>query len=229
MQGNTLDAPTADVVKARIRELNQTIVFTPTRRFADDPQQAAYTVQPGDNLVKICRDLSVPAAFIAKVNAVKPERIRVGQNLKLIKGPVHAVVSKSRFTMDLYLGELPGKPGSVYLTTYRVGLGESGSTPTGLWEVGRSSKAANPAWVNPRTNEQFAADDPKNPLGERWIGLTGVAGEAVGAVSYGIHGTIEPETIGTNASMGCIRLKHEDIVAVYDMLSEGRSLVMVVD
>src|SRR5690606_10572339 len=161
LQSGRLDFATADTVKSRIRDLNQTIIFTPSRRYADDPQQSASTVQPGDNLVKICRELDVPYAFVARVNAVKPERIRVGQSIKLIKGPIHAVVSKKRFTMDLYLGNLPGKPDSMYLATYRVGLGEAGSTPTGTWEVTRNSKTVNPAWTNPRTGETFGRDDVK--------------------------------------------------------------------
>lgn len=229
LQSGQLDHATAETVKARIRDLNQTIIFTPTRRYAEDPQQSAYTVEPGDVLVKICRNLDVPPAFIARVNAVKPERIRAGQSLKLIQGPIHAVVSKKHFTMDLYLGALPGNPGSMYLMTFPVGLGEAGSTPTGTWEVTRGSKTENPQWTNPRTDQSFERDDPKNPLGERWIGLTGIAGAAVGAVSYGIHGTIEPESIGKNASMGCIRLKHEDVIQLFDMLSEGRSTVLIVE
>ena len=228
LQTGGLDRPTAEAVKARIRDLNQTILFTPTKRYADDPQQSAYTVQSGDLLTKICSKLDVPYGFIARINAVAPDKIRVGQNLKLVQGPIHAVVDKNHFTIDLYLGALPGKPGSMYLETFRVGLGESSSTPTGLWEVASGSKTVNPAWTNPRTNEVFGRDDPKNPLGERWIGLTGIAGDAVGAVSYGIHGTIAPESIGTNASMGCIRLKDEDIADLFDMLSEGKSTVLVV-
>ena len=229
LQTGRLDPATSDEVKSRIRDLNQTIVFTPTKRFADDPQQSTYTVQSGDLLTKICRDLDVPYGFVARVNAVRPDRIRVGQSLKLIQGPIHAVVSKSRYTMDLYLGALPGRPGSMYLTTYRVGLGERSGTPTGVWEVSRDSKTVNPAWTNPRTNEVYGRDDPQNPLGERWVGLTGIAGDAVGAASYGIHGTIEPDTIGTDASMGCIRLKNEDVEEVFDMLSESKSTVMVVE
>ena len=228
LQGGALDRAAADAVKSRIRDLNQTILFTPTKRYADDPQQSAYTVQSGDLLSKICSKLDVPYGFVARINAVAPDKIRVGQSLKLVQGPIHGVVSKTRFTLDLYLGALPGQPGSMYLDTYKVGLGESSSTPTGTWEVAAGSKTVNPAWTNPRTNEVFGRDDPNNPLGERWIGLTGVAGDAVGAVSYGIHGTIHPESIGTNASMGCVRLKNGDIEEVFDMLSEGKSQVRVV-
>ncbi len=229
LQSGTLPITTADEVKAKMRDLNQAIVFTPTARFKDDPFQGDYTVQSGDLLGKISVPLNVPYAFLERINAVNANRIRAGQSLKTIKGPIHATVSKKRFTMDLYLGALPGQPGSMYLTTVKVGLGADSSTPTGTWEVTRGSKLVNPEWTNPRTSEVFKADDPKNPLGERWIGLTGIAGDAVGQPSYGIHGTIEPGTIGTNASMGCIRLLHDDVEQVYDMLVEGKSTVLIME
>jgi len=60
-------------------------------------------------------------------------------------------------------------------------------------------------------------NDPKNPLGERWIDL---------GDSYGIHGTIEPDSIGTAASRGCIRLRDADIIEVYNFLVNG-SLVEI--
>ena len=73
----------------------------------------------------------------------------------------------------------------------------------------------------------MAADDPKNPLGERWIGLTGIEGSAVGQERYGIHGTIEPESIGKNTSMGCIRMRNEDVEFLYRCLIEKHSTVTV--
>ena len=228
LQSGTLDHATAEMVKADIRDLNTVIVFTPSRRYKDDPHQGEHTIAQGDLLGKIANELKVPYGFLERINATKANKVRLGQSIKTIKGPIHAVVSKKHFTMDLYLGGLPGEPDSMYLDSYKVGLGADSSTPTGTWEVTLYSKLVNPEWTNPRTNEVYSADDPKNPLGERWIGLTGVAGDAVGQPSYGIHGTIEPETIGTNASMGCIRLVHEDICEVYDMLYESRSKVLVV-
>jgi LysM repeat protein len=226
-QTGLLDDEAADAVRERLTNLNRVIIFTPTKRYRDDPYQGEYVVQPGDMLGKISGPLNVPYAFLERVNGVKANRIRVGQSLKTIEGPIHAVVSKRRFTMDLFLGALPGEEGSMYLATYSVGLGSDDSTPTGLWEATRGSKLKNPEWTNPRTSEIYAADDPMNPLGERWIGLTGIAGDAIGQPSYGIHGTIEPETIGTNASMGCIRLAADDIAQVYDMLLPGHSTVRV--
>ncbi len=229
LQSGTTDTATTKEIKERLQLLNRVIVFTPSKRFKDDPFQGEHVVASGDLLSKIARPLKVPYGLLARINGVRADRIRLGQSLKTLQGPLHATVSKSGFVMDVYLGNLPGRPGSMYLTSFPVGLGADSSTPTGTWEVTRNSKLVNPQWTNPRTSEVYAADDPKNPLGERWIGLTGVAGDALGQPSYGIHGTIEPETIGTNASMGCIRLGDEDIAMVYDMLLEGLSTVEVID
>lgn len=46
-------------------------------------------------------------------------------------------------------------------------------------------------------------------------------------MSYGIHGTIDPDSIGKQSSLGCIRLHTDDIAMVYDMLVEGKSMVVL--
>ena len=38
---------------------------------------------------------------------------------------------------------------------------------------------------------------------------------------YGIHGTDQPETIGLAASHGCVRMRNEDVVALYAMIAVG--------
>ena len=91
------------------------------------------------------------------------------------------------------------------------------------------NKIKKPTYYSPRGEGVIAADDPANPLGGYWIGLSGIDGQAVGKTSYGIHGTIHPESIGKMESMGCIRLKSEDIALVFEMLVEGKSTVVVKD
>jgi lipoprotein-anchoring transpeptidase ErfK/SrfK len=73
----------------------------------------------------------------------------------------------------------------------------------------------------------YEGSDPNNPRGAYWIGLTGVDGEAVGKLSYGIHGTIEPDSVGKMSSMGCIRLRNDDVKQIYELLVEGKSIVFV--
>ncbi|MGF1634326.1 MAG: L,D-transpeptidase family protein [Phycisphaerae bacterium] len=214
-------------VKAAMREINQAVIFSP-RRFNNDPWADSYKVQPGNRLTNIAKRFDLTWEMLGRMNGIdNPRQMRAGANLKAMKGPFHAVVSKSRFTFDVYLGA-PGGPGSMYVTTFMVGLGEDSSTPTGTWLATAGGKLKNPEWTNPRTWEVIKADDPENPLGERWIALTGIEGDAVGKQSYGIHGTIEPQTIGTNASMGCIRLTNDNVMVVYDLLTDGKSTVKVV-
>jgi lipoprotein-anchoring transpeptidase ErfK/SrfK len=131
--------------------------------------------------------------------------------------------------MEIWLDGEPRAEGSVYVTTYRVGLGRDDSTPTGKWLVEPQRKLKNPTYYSPRGEGVIPADDPKNPLGHYWIGLTGVDGHAIGKESYGVHGTIDPDSIGKQASMGCIRLGNEDITMVFELLVEGKSTVTVQD
>ena len=215
----------ATAVKQQLSLWNQSLVFSP-RPYADDPFASAVAVKSGDNMSKIASDHDVTWELLSRINAVTPQKMRAGSSLKVITGPFHAVVSKKAFTIDLYLGG-PGGKGSMYVTSYGVGLGKDDSTPPGTWMVEPHKKIKNPTYYSPRGEGVIEAGDPKNPLGPFWIGLTGIDGQAVGQQSYGIHGTIDPTSIGKQSSMGCIRLHNEDVALVYEMLVEGKSLVIV--
>jgi L,D-transpeptidase catalytic domain/LysM domain len=213
--------------KAFIRELNQRIVFSNAKLNAD-AYNARVKVESGHSLTVLARQFDITPEFLGRINGINdPRRLRAGAELKAIKGPFHAVVSKTHFTIDFYLGA-PGGQGSTYITTYRVGLGSDASTPTGTWLVAKGGKLVNPKFWGAGDLPPMAADDPKNPLGERWLQLEGIAGEAVGKEGYGIHGTIDPDSIGKNMSMGCIRLLDDDVKMVYDLLTDGKSKVVVV-
>ena len=86
----------------------------------------------------------------------------------------------------------------------------------------------NPSWANPRTGERFGADDPRNPIGERWVGLDGFDEASKAHTGFGVHGTIDPESIGRSMSMGCIRLGSQDVELVYELLAPRVSVVKVV-
>jgi LysM repeat protein len=220
----------ADAARALLSEINQTVVFS-NRKFADDRFGGTYQVQSGDRLDKIGARYVVTSDMLMRVNGLSdPRRLRSGAYIKVIKGPFHAVVSKSAFRLDLYLGGLPGSGSDVaYVTSFPVGLGKDDSTPLGKWQVEPDRKVKNPVYYSPRGEGVIAADDPKIPLGEYWLALEGTEGDALNKQSYGIHGTIDPDSIGTMASMGCIRLKNEDIERVYELLIDGKSTVAVTE
>ncbi len=221
----------AIAVRHALMDLNAKLVFS-AKQYPTDPYELSVLVQPGMRLQKLANQYDVTWPLLCRVNGYEPteagaRRIRAGNTLKGIKGPFCAVVTKGAFRMDLYLGGLPGEPTCTYVTSVPVGLGKDDSTPSGLWTVELHNKVRNPVYYSPRGEGIFKSDDPKNPLGGFWIGLKGEEGSALGKNSYGIHGTIEPDSIGKQSSMGCIRLGHDDITLVFDLLVEIKSRVLI--
>ncbi|MFW5653301.1 MAG: L,D-transpeptidase family protein, partial [Planctomycetota bacterium] len=219
----------AEFIRQRMTDLNEAIVFS-TTVFEDDPWTERYTIKSGDRLSLIAPKYDVDWRFIARINRIsRPERIRVGQQLKIVRGPFHAFIDKSQYRLDLYLGEPDRQGRRMYIRSFNVGLGEFDSTPTGAFVVRDDSRLVNPPWTNPRTGEHFDADDPMNPIGERWIGLMGVDEETRDLDGYGIHGTIDHDSIGEQRSMGCVRLLPEDVNLIYEVMMEEKSTVFIRD
>jgi len=157
------------------------------------------------------------------MNGARNDRsLRAHSRIKVPKGPLHAVITKTAYRMDVFGDGRDGK--RLYVCSFNVGLGKDDSTPVGRWVVGRG-KQINPDWRNPITHEYHRADDPVNPIGEHWIPLHGTEERTRSMTGYGIHGTIEPESIGTQSSMGCVRLLPADVEQVYQLLAPEHSRV----
>ncbi|MHC4220726.1 MAG: L,D-transpeptidase family protein, partial [Planctomycetota bacterium] len=221
LDSGALDPADAEFARDALTTLNQRLVFSP-EVVADDPYSRRYVVGPGDRLGGIVRqqNLAIDWRFILRVNRLASERsLRAGQRLKLVTGPFHAEVDKSDYRLDLYEGTGAGR---VFVASFSVGLGEHNSTPVGRFRVRSGSKLINPQWANPRTGQRYGADDPANPIGERWIGLVGDEEATRDLTGYGIHGTIEPESVGRSASMGCIRMLPDDVALLYEVLTVFR-------
>jgi lipoprotein-anchoring transpeptidase ErfK/SrfK len=215
-----LEEPDRSLIRAELTRIGNETIFS-QRILDDDPLVSRYVIQAGDTLGKVAKENKVSADLLAAMNGiVDKNRIRAGQTIKVVTGPFRAVVHKQSYTMDVYIG-------NTFVKHFKVGLGADGSTPAGEWRV--ATKLVNPTYYPPRGGQIVAADDPNNPLAERWIGLVGVSGEAVGQQRYGIHGTIEPESIGRSVSLGCIRMYNEDVEALYTYLVERHSTVTVLD
>ncbi len=223
----TLSPDQMQQAKQQLGAINDIVIFSP-RKFVNDKFAESYVVKRGDLLSKIAAKHDITSDLLLRMNGMTDARkLRAEQALKIVNGPFNAVVTKSAFTLDLYLGN-PGESGSMFVKQYKVALGRDDSTPMGTWMVEAGKKQTNPKfWGSGPDHPPMEADDPKNPLGEFWIGLVGTDGHALDKHGYGIHGTIEPDSIGKQASLGCIRLKNEDAAIVFEMLAEGKSFVLV--
>jgi len=165
-----------------------------------------HVVQQGQMLSSIAKEYGVPWQYLAKLNRTDARRIKPGQKLKVIKGPFAAVVDLSDFELTIHAH-------GYFVKRYQVGIGKDNSSPYGSFKV--QNKLTDPTYYGP--TQIIEHDDPENPLGEYWISI---------GDSFGIHGTIHPDSIGKAESEGCIRLRDEDIAEVYDFLSEGSDVTI---
>lgn len=200
----------------RVREILAQIadgtIFSPDI-LQGDPLVFSYRIAQGDTLSRIARKHDLTEELISGINRLSAGSVlRPGQRIKIVRGPFSATVVKSDHEMHLYLQD-------VYVRTCRVALGTDNKTPTGTWVV--TTRLRHPSWVDPRNGRRYGSHDPDNPLGGYWIALKGIEGSAVGQRGYGIHGTHDEASIGTDASLGCVRLGKKDIEDVYAMLARG--------
>ena len=106
---------------------------------------------------------------------------------------------------------------------FGIGVGRQGFRWRGEEKVSR--KAEWPAWHPPAEMREREPHLPvrmeggeDNPLGARALYL--------GNTLYRIHGTHQPWTIGESVSSGCIRLRNEDVISLYDMVQVGAKVIV---
>lgn len=93
---------------------------------------------------------------------------------------------------------------------YKVATGKiiNGKSLTPLGKFTILNKVVKPGWGGGGYAEPIRGGDPKNPLGNYWAGTS--AGKNPGG-SIGVHGNVDEDSIGTNASHGCIRMSNKEI------------------
>lgn len=210
-----------EFVKEQLSKLADEWLFS-RKIFPADSLCGTHKVQKGELLGEIGKQFKVPWEMLQEINNIpRPEALPAGDVIKVIHGPFHAKIYRSTFTMDVYLQ-------NTYVRSFQVGLGQAGmETPTGLWRVKSDGKLIEPPWPDPDTGKILYPGDPNYALGSRWIGLDGIEGQAKDRTGFGIHGTKEPETLGTASSRGCIRLDNGNAILLYNLLVPTHSLVKI--
>ena len=106
---------------------------------------------------------------------------------------------------------------------YGIGVGRDGFQWQGLLRITRKQEW--PDWTPPPEMierqpylPRFMAGGPGNPLGARALYL--------GNTVYRIHGTNQPQTIGTAVSSGCFRLVNADVIDLYDRIPVGTKVIV---
>jgi len=162
---------------------------------------------------------------ISAVENVDPGLMRTEVSWKGSEKPGTVVVNVGE--RRLYLVQGGGRA-----LRYGVGVGRTeGANFRGTATIGRKEKW--PRWT-PTANMMAAipmyrsyaggmAGGESNPLGPRALYLYRGGHDTY----FRLHGTIEPETIGSAVSSGCIRLFNQDIIDLYDRVPLGATVKVI--
>jgi hypothetical protein len=145
------------------------------------------------------------------------------QNAEEKKGAVGPYLVLKLNERRVYLmDDPPGSPPKSYI----VAVGRKPTeTPTGKFAIKEMVK--NPDWVkfdfkDPTRVLGRVPPGPKNPMGLRWIGFA----MSPHGWDVGFHGTPQPELLGQAVSHGCVRMRNEDVVMLFDRVKIGTPVIV---
>ena len=199
----------------RAAELLNKVNGTLMNTAAPAPEKKRYVIKHGDSLSRIARTQKTTVQALQRMNELSKTSavIHPGNSLYYIEGLWSIKVSKSQYTLSLYLNE------KLY-RVYKVGVGRQDRTPVGVFEI--LNKSREPSWAPPG-REPLPYGHPDNIIGTRWMGLKPIEGTDPYIRGYGIHGTVDPDSVGTPSSAGCVRLRNEQVEELFDFIPEPTS------
>ena len=230
MTGNAGGPSRAQVPQRAVPAAHQSIYAQPP--YAPPRAAPAYATAPG----------SAPALLeddpYRQPPPAPPRQQRASLTAPAPMPAVHGFESKyERQTVDYGGGH---RPGTIVIDTpnkflylvqdggkalrYGIGVGRPGFEWAGMKSISR--KAEWPDWTPPAEMLKRRPDLPRfmkggedNPLGARALYL--------GSSLYRIHGTNEPSTIGQAVSSGCIRMRNQDVIDLYDRVRVGAKVIVI--
>ncbi|GEP08362.1 L,D-transpeptidase [Methylobacterium gnaphalii] len=165
------------------------------------------------------QNASLPAVDPLEQAATTPQAAAIQKEIVAYNGPYSPgtiVVSTAERRLYLIMG-------GGEAMRYGIGVGRPGFTWGGTQSI--TMKREWPDWRPPAEMLKRRPDLPRymkggieNPLGARAMYL--------GNSIYRIHGSNEPETIGTAVSSGCIRMTNEDVSDLYTRVKVGTRVIV---
>lgn len=152
---------------------------------------------------------------------IPPEIPNISPTINPNKPVDNATEVAEAIRLELRLGErrVYVFKGDEVIANYPVAIGRSGwETPTGEFVV--RDMIENPGWENFITGE-IMPPGGDNPLGVRWISFW-----TDGVNEIGFHGTPYEEFIGQAVSHGCVRMRNQDVVALFNKVAIGTPVVV---
>jgi len=198
------DIENVEKIQKELEDLNLQII----KSGISSPQSATHEVKQGDTLGELAKKYGTTIELIKMSNNLKSDVIRIGQKLRVWTKKFNVFVDKSRNILIL-------KSGDEVIKVYSVSTGENNSTPIGNFKI--VAKLVDPVWFN--RGVVVPPESPHNVLGSRWLGFD--------LPGYGIHGTIEPKTIGQQITAGCVRMRNSEVEELYSLLPMGTEITIV--
>lgn len=221
---------------------------------AEMQRNRAIRTKAEEPAAKPVRPAREPVPFMFGLfDAPKPEPVELTEEQVAFDAKLASVPEKKRFKVkaEFVPRSVPFKgykPGTVVIDTkakylyfvespvsairYAVAVGKEGLLFTGKTTVG--AKQPWPKWTptkamierDPRHYARYAdgmEGGTSNPLGARAIYLY----QGKQDTYLRIHGTTQPETIGTASSNGCFRMINEHVMDLFDRVKMGAEVIVL--
>jgi tetratricopeptide (TPR) repeat protein len=195
------DSPAREDAEFLLGDMNMIQLRSPQ----PGPDDIVYTIKKGDSLWKLERELKVPADLIMGINNLQPKSLTVGMQIKVPKINPSIVIDKAKRTLTL-------KNSGALLKKYRVGIHRvDARVPAGEYTI-QNKLEKGMDYADPQTGAIIKAGDPTNPLGTKFLQLRR---------DMGIHGTNQPELVGTYTDVGWIMMNDKDLEEIYALVRKG--------
>lgn len=192
------NSPALSEAEFLIGDINMRALKSSTPGPGDD----TYEIKKGDSLWKMEKNLKVPQDLLIAVNGLNPHSLTVGDHIKVPHVNFSLLIDKAQRTLTL-------RNNGKFLKKYKVGINRDDAVlPAGEYTISQKFDKGY-EWTDPKTNQTVKPGEPNNPYGSRFLSLRR---------EVGIHGTNEPDKVGTYMPRGVVAMTNQDIEELYGLV-----------